>query len=91
MCVECDNPRPHRPHMDDRPIYADALWQDLEDARRKYRRAYDRGYSLSARGFDNEAQKLLDSANAALKRAEANYYAARAANPVPEWAKEGAA
>ena len=77
--------------MDSKPIYADALWQDLEDARRKYRRAYDRGYSLSARGFDNEAQRILDAANAALDKATANYHAARAANPVPEWAKEGAA
>lgn len=78
MCVECDNPRPHRPHMDDRPIYADALWQDLEDARRKYRRAYDRGYLLSQKGQDETAQRILDNANAALRAAEADYAAARA-------------
>ena len=88
MCVECDNPKPHRPHMDEKPIYVDALRVDLEDARRKYRRAYDRGYLLEQQGGDG--QRVLDAANAAWDRAKANYLAARAANPIPAYAKEGA-
>ena len=87
MCVECDNPKPHRPHMDERPIYSDALRQDLDDARHRYALAYNRGYLLEQQGGDG--QRILDAANAALERARANYLAARAANPVPEWAKEG--
>ena len=77
--------------MDSRPIYNDALQQDLDAARRKYRKAYDRGFLLSQRGEDVEAQRILTAANAALERAKANYLAARAANPVPEWAREGVA
>lgn len=77
--------------MDRKPIYNDALQQDLDAARRKYRKAYDRGYALSARGEDVEAQRILDAANAAFDRAKRNYLAARAANPVPEWAREGVA
>ena len=77
--------------MDSRPIYNDALQQDLDAARRKYRKAYDRGFLLSQRGEDVEAQRILDAANAAFNRAKANYAAARAANPVPEWAREGVA
>jgi len=87
LCVECDNPKPHRPHMDERPIYSDALRQDLDAARQRYRRAYDRGFLLEQKGQDG--QRVLDAANAAWERAKASYLAARAANPVPEWAKEG--
>jgi len=77
--------------VDSRPIYNDALQQDLDAARRKYRKAYDRGFLLSQRGEDVEAQRILDAANAAWERAKRNYDAARAANPVPEWAREGVA
>ena len=77
--------------MDSRPIYNDALQQDLDAARRKYRKAFDRGYLLSQKGQAEEAQRVLDAANAALAKAVSNYAAARAANPVPEWAREGVA
>jgi hypothetical protein len=77
--------------MDSRPIYVDALQQDLDAARRKYAKAYDRGYLLSQKGEDIEAQRILNAANAAWEKAKANYLAARAANPVPEWAREGVA
>jgi hypothetical protein len=73
-----------------KPIYCDALRQDLDRARDRHRRSYDRGYLLSQKGQDEEAQRILDAANAAWERAKASYLAARAANPVPEWAKEGA-
>lgn len=74
---------------DARPIYTDAIQQDLDVARRKHRKAYDRGYLLSQRGEDVKAQRILDAANAALNKAKASYAAARAANPVPDWAKAG--
>ena len=91
MCVECDNPKPHAPHMpdvrDERPIYVDELRRDLDVARQRYRRAYDRGYLLEQQGGDG--QRVLTAANAAWERAKTNYLAARAANPVPAWAREG--
>ena len=66
-------------------IYNDALQQDLDAARRKYRRAYDRGFLLSQQGEDVEGQRILDAANRMLAKAEANFAAARAANPVPSF------
>jgi hypothetical protein len=67
------------------PIYNDALQQDLDRARQKYRRAYDRGFLLSQKGDDVEGQRVLDAANRMLAKAEANFAAARAANPVPSF------
>lgn len=45
----------------------------LDEARRKYRRAYDRGFSLSAQGRDVEAQRILDKANADWAKAQKDY------------------
>ena len=36
----------------------------LDEAAAKYRRAYNRGYSLSEQGEDRKAQRILDRANA---------------------------
>ena len=54
-------------------IVADDAQRRLDDARSIYRRAYNRGYSLSERGDDAGAQRILDNANAALRRAETIY------------------
>ena len=45
----------------------------LDEARRKYRRAYDRGYALSAQGRDIEAQRILDQANDDWAEAQRRY------------------
>lgn len=84
-----DQPDDIGPVYDRRPIFNDALQQDLDRARQKYRRAYDRGFLLSQKGEDVEGQRILDAANAAYERAKAGYLAARAANPVPSFAKAG--
>ena len=60
-------------------IVVDAVQRKLDEARAVYRRQYDKGYMLSMRGRDEEAQRILDRANAALRRAEIDYDEARAA------------
>ena len=58
-------------------IVVDDAQRRLDEARAVYRRQYDRGFSLSERGFDGPAQAILDDANAALRIAEHVYAAAR--------------
>jgi len=40
----------------------------LDKAHRAYRRAYNRGYSLSEQGYAEKAQAILDKANLDLRR-----------------------
>jgi len=58
-------------------IVMDTAQKRLDQARKAHRRQYDRGYSLSERGFDSVAQDLLDAANASLREAELEYAQAR--------------
>lgn len=58
-------------------ILMDQAQRNLDDARRKYRRSYNRGYSLSERGYAEKAQSILDRANAEMKAAEAAFARAR--------------
>lgn len=44
-------------------IVVDKAQRDLDKARAKYRRAYNRGYAISARGDYERAQAILDKAN----------------------------
>lgn len=60
-----------------RAIVVDRAQQDLDEARRAYRAAYSRGYSLSERGEVEKAQAILDRANADMNAAEQRYLAAR--------------
>lgn len=74
---------------DTRPIYVDALREDLDAERRKYTKQFNRLYDMSASGRDEEANRKVVAVKARWERAKANYLAARAANPVPDWAREG--
>lgn len=58
-------------------IVQDEAQRRLDAARAIYRKQYDRGYLLSQKGQDEQAQRILDNANAALRAAEADYAAAR--------------
>ena len=58
-------------------ILLDEAQRELDEARRIYRREYDRGHALSERGLWKRGEKILDSANAKLRRAEERYAAAR--------------
>lgn len=49
---------------------------EYDKARARYRRAYDRGYAMSERGDAEQAQKILDKANAELAVAKAAFEAA---------------
>jgi multidrug efflux pump subunit AcrA (membrane-fusion protein) len=62
-------------------IILDEVQRKLDAARAAYRASYNRGYSLSERGESERAQRYLDNANAMLRRAEAEYEAARRAVP----------
>jgi outer membrane protein TolC len=61
----------------DGAIIVDGPQRKLDEARKVYRQRYDRGYVLSMTGRDTEAQRILDSANAALLKAEQEYATAR--------------
>ena len=58
-------------------ILVDEAQRELDEARRIYRREYDQSYSLSERGLWKRGEKILDAANARLRRAEERYAAAR--------------
>ena len=60
-----------------RGIVVDKAQQDLDEARKVYNRAYNRGYSLSERGEVEKAQDILDRANRDLNAAELRYLDAR--------------
>jgi hypothetical protein len=59
-------------------ILVDDAQRDLDAARARYRKEYDRGYFLSERGNDVAAGRILHAASEALYRAELRYEAARA-------------
>ena len=61
-------------------IVMDKAQRSLDAARRKYRRAFNRGYSLAARGDDEKGHSILVKANAELKAAEAAFAQARKEN-----------
>jgi len=50
-----------------------SIQADLDTARRRYRREYDRGYLLEQQGHAEHAQRVLDAANRELKKAEDRY------------------
>ena len=54
-------------------IIQDAAQRKLDEALARYRKEWDRGYLLSQRGRDEEAQRILDRANAARRAAEAEF------------------
>ena len=58
-------------------ILVDDVQRRLDAARKQYRKQYDRGYLLSEQGSHGAAQRILDAANAALRKAEQEYAAAR--------------
>lgn len=58
-------------------IVQDGVQANLDTARRRYRREYDRGYLLSEQGHDLHAQRVLDEANRELLLAETKYAQAR--------------
>jgi len=58
-------------------IVQDGVQSNLDTARRRYRREYDRGYMLSEQGHHDHAQRVLDAANSELLLAEKKYAAAR--------------
>ena len=58
-------------------IVQDGAQANLDTARRRYRREYDRGYLLSEQGHDDHAQRVLDAANHELMLAERKYAQAR--------------
>ena len=58
-------------------IVHDGIQANLDTARRKYRREYDRGYLLSEQGHAEHAQRVLDEANSELLLAEQKYAKAR--------------
>src|SRR5262245_52292900 len=62
---------------DGKAIIQDETQRRLDAARTIYRKQYDRGYALSARGDSEKAQRILDNANTALRAAEAQYAEAR--------------
>jgi hypothetical protein len=58
-------------------IVQDGAQANLDTARRRYRREYDRGYLLSEQGHAEHAQRVLDAANHELMLAERKYAQAR--------------
>jgi hypothetical protein len=64
--------------QDEKVIVQDETQRRLDAARAIYRKQYDRGYLLSQKGQDEQAQRILDNANAALRSAEEDYAKARA-------------
>jgi len=58
-------------------VVLDTVQRDLDTARRRYRREYDRGYLLSEQGHADHAQRVLDAANSELLLAERKYAQAR--------------
>ena len=58
-------------------ILVDDAQHELDEARRTFRREYDRGHALSERGLWKRGEAILDAANAKLRRAEERYAAAR--------------
>ena len=58
-------------------VIVDSAQRRLDQARRNYRRAYNRGYALSEQGDAERAQAILDQANAVLRVAEQEYATAR--------------
>jgi len=58
-------------------IVQDGVQANLDTARRRYRREYDRGYLLSEQGHADHAQRVLDEANRELLLAEQKYAQAR--------------
>jgi hypothetical protein len=58
-------------------IVQDGIQANLDTARRRYRREYDRGYLLSEQGHSEHAQRVLDTANSELLLAETKYAKAR--------------
>jgi len=92
-CPECDYPKCEGGHTkpDTTPLYLtfgvgqgervivmDETQRRLDAARAIYRKQYDRGFLLSQKGQDEQAQRILDNANATLRSAEEDYAAARA-------------
>jgi hypothetical protein len=58
-------------------IVMDDAQRKLDAAAAKYRRQYNRGYSLSERGKDVAAQAILDRANVEYDAAKAAFAKAR--------------
>ena len=61
-------------------MYMNKAQRSLDKARRKYRRAFNRGYSLAARGHYDKGHSILEKANAEMKAAEAAFALAREEN-----------
>jgi hypothetical protein len=51
-------------------ILVDEAQRELDEARRIYRREYDRGHALSERGLWKQGEEIVDAADAKLRRAE---------------------
>ena len=58
-------------------VLVDGVQRKLDEARKRYREQYDRGYVLSMTGRDEAGQRILDAANEALLKAEQEYADAR--------------
>lgn len=54
-------------------IVMDSNYRELEKARKRYRKAYNRGFLLQQQGDYEGGQRILDRANAELREAEARY------------------
>jgi hypothetical protein len=58
-------------------VLEDDAQRELDEARRTFRREYDRAHALSARGLWKRGEEILDAANAKLRLAEERYAATR--------------
>jgi hypothetical protein len=58
-------------------ILVDDAQHELDEARRTFRREYDRGHALSERGLWKQGEEMVDAADAKLRLAEERYAAAR--------------
>jgi hypothetical protein len=58
-------------------ILVDEAQCKLDEARRIYRREFDRGYALCQRGLWQQGEAILDAADAKLRLAEKRYASAR--------------